>query len=121
MSLIQDYLNGTPVDSIEFQKELQKLIATKDHLKARAPPHELYFRRLEDRVKVLEAAMVECFDIAVPQAMPFPGNLSEKADYAAKVLPQLLRGVITLHAAKDKEMEELLQALEKRVRELIEP
>ena len=57
----------------------------------------------EERINMLEAALVECFDVAVPQAAPWTGTFSEKAEYAAKVLPEQLRGLLRLHAHQRSE------------------
>lgn len=54
----------------------------------------------DERIRLLETALVECFDIAIPQAMPWTGTFSEKAEYAAKMLPQHLRGLFRLYDAK---------------------
>lgn len=60
----------------------------------------------------LLAALVECFDAAIPQAQAFPGDIAAKAAYAAKVLPNHLRGLNRLARHKAEREAELLAALE---------
>jgi hypothetical protein len=51
----------------------------------------------EARITFLENALVECFDAAIPQAAPWTGTPSEKAEYAARTLPEHLRGLERLY------------------------
>lgn len=53
-----------------------------------------------ERIAELERALVTCFDAAIPQAMPFPGTVSERATYATKMLPHHLGGLVRLLASR---------------------
>lgn len=66
----------------------------------------------EEKVKFLETALVECYDAAIPQAMPWTGSLEEKAIYAAKVLPEHIKGLNRLLAYKSDELKILQQGIE---------
>ncbi len=70
----------------------------------------------KERIQFLEAALIACFDAAIPQAMPWTNTPSEKADYTAKTLPQELRGLNRLLSYKS----ERLAALEAEVERLRE-
>lgn len=64
-----------------------------------------------ERLRLLETGLVECFDVAVPHAMPWTGTFSEKADYAAKVLPEQLRGLLRVHSSRSQQMLDALKAV----------
>lgn len=60
-----------------------------------------------DRITLYETALVECFDAAIPQAMPWMGTFSEKAEYAARTLATDIRGLMRLHAYQRQQNERL--------------
>lgn len=72
-----------------------------------------------ERIRLLETGLVECFDVAIPQAMTWTGTFSEKADYAAKVLPEQLRGMARIHQSRNQQATDLLNALREALRKAL--
>jgi len=66
-----------------------------------------------EAVKRLQTALVEGFDVAIPQAMPWTGTFGEKASYAANVLPEHLRGLARLYKLRLQERDDLQELLRK--------
>ncbi len=63
----------------------------------------------QQRITQLEAALIECFDAAIPQAMPWTGTPSEKATYVAKTLAQRIRGEKRMLEGKVERLEAALR------------
>ena len=78
--------------------------------------------RLQSRVEMLECALIELFDIAIPQAQPWKNSPEEKAEYSAKVLPEKLRALLRGNKARVEQLERDIdnyQAAARRYQEII--
>lgn len=53
----------------------------------------------EERIRLYEAALVKLFDTAVYSANPWTGTEREKAEHAAEMLPEQIRGLMGLRRA----------------------
>jgi len=63
---------------------------------------------------LLGLGLIECFDVTIPQAMPWTGSHGEKAVYAAKALPHQLRGLLRLRKADNERLTARIAEWEER-------
>jgi hypothetical protein len=74
--------------------------------------------RLQARVDLLECALIELFDIAIPQAQPWKNSPEEKAEYSAKVLPEQLRALLRGNKARVEQLERERRELRDALRDI---
>lgn len=70
------------------------------------------YQALKDRIKFLEEALCDIYDVAVPEAMTWMNSHSEKATYAARTLDSQISGRYRLAEGAQKILESYRTQLE---------